>query len=88
LYLSLGCAQCHTRDGKRLLAPTFKGVYGKEEQLSDGSTVVVTDEYIKESILHPEAKIVAGFQPMHPPQSWELDDEKINALIAFIISLK
>lgn len=88
LYLSLGCAQCHTRDGKRLLAPTFKGLYGKPENLENGATVIVDDEYIKESILEPEAKIVAGFQPMHPPLIWDLDETKLNALVAFIKSLK
>lgn len=88
LYLSLGCAQCHTKDGKRLLAPTFKGLYGKTENLENGGTVVVNDEYIKESILQPSAKIVAGFQPMHPPQTWDLDEQKLNALVAFIKSLK
>lgn len=88
LYLTLGCAQCHTKDGKRLMAPTFKGLYGKEEKLNDGSTIVVDADYIKESVLHPEAKIVAGYRPMHPPQAWDLDDETLNALVAFIHSLK
>lgn len=88
LYLTLGCAQCHTRDGKRLLAPTFKGLYGKEETLEDGSKVIVDDAYIRESILEPNAKVVAGYQPMHPPMSWELDEQKIAAIIAFIKSLR
>lgn len=88
LYVSLTCNSCHTNDGRRFLAPTFKGLYGKEEQLQDGTTVIVDDAYIRESILDPNAKIVAGYQPMHPPFQQQITEEQIRALTEYIKSLQ
>ena len=61
LVNALGCLACHTLDGTELVGPTWLGVYGRTEQLEDGSSVVVDDAYIRESIRMPQAKIVAGF---------------------------
>jgi mono/diheme cytochrome c family protein len=58
--------------------------------LDDGSTVTVEDEYIRESIVDPNAKVVEGFSPSVMPQSYGdvLSDEDIEAIIAFIKSLQ
>lgn len=58
-----GCTGCHSADGTQLSGPTWLGLYGSEEELEDGSIVVVDDAYITESILDPNAQIVKGFQP-------------------------
>ncbi len=82
------CASCHTTDGSKSIGPTFKGLYGKTENLADGSTVKVDENYLRESILDPNAKIVAGFQAVMPPFQGQLSEEEIQALIEFIKTLK
>lgn len=57
----LRCAGCHSVDGSRLVGPTWLGLYGREEQLEDGTTVTADEDYIHNSILNPNDQIVAGF---------------------------
>lgn len=83
-----GCASCHTVDGTVKTGPSFKGLFGKTETLADGSTVVVDDNYIRESILEPNAKIVSGFTPQMPPYAGRFDENQLNALIAYIKAQK
>jgi cytochrome c oxidase subunit 2 len=90
LYKEQGCAACHTVDGTRLVGPTWKGLYGQEVKLADGSTVVADEEYLKESILQPSAKTVAGFHPglmetVIKPNS--LSEHEVEALVAYIKEL-
>src|SRR5690606_33223389 len=61
-----GCESCHTTDGVTKTGPSFKGKYGSTETLVDGSTLVIDDNYIRESVLEPNAKIVQGFVPQMP----------------------
>jgi mono/diheme cytochrome c family protein len=63
LYASLGCQGCHSIDGSKSSGPTFKGLYGKKEQLTNGQTVTADDAYLLESILDPDKQIVKGYQP-------------------------
>ena len=76
-----GCLGCHSVDGSAGVGPTWQGLFGKTETLSDGSTVVVDADYLKESILNPGAKVVKGFAPIMPPGSFS--DEELDALIAY-----
>ncbi len=82
-----GCLGCHTVDGKPSVGPTWKGLYGKEEELQDGTKVTVDEPYLKESIVDPNAKVVKGFSPIMPPYS-QLSEEDLKALIEYIKSLK
>jgi cytochrome c oxidase subunit 2 len=82
LFVSLGCAQCHGQ-----IAPTLAGLYGKSVQLSDGSTVVADEEYLRESIENPPARIVAGFEPRMPSFRGQLTPEQVGQLVAYIKSL-
>jgi len=66
-----GCIGCHSTDGSIGAGPTWLGVYGREEMLTDGSTVTVLEDYISESILLPNEKIVDGFQPNLMPKTYE-----------------
>lgn len=88
LYAKSLCKTCHSLDGTPGTAPSFKGVFGKHETLADGSTVLVDEAYIKESILSPTAKVVKGFQPVMPPFAGQLDDKQLDALVAFIKTVK
>jgi len=72
-----------------MTGPSFAGVYGKEEQFADGSTGVVDDNYIRESVLNPQAKVVAGY-PENGMNSFagQLSDEDISNIIDFIKTLE
>ncbi len=78
---SLGCIACHSLDGSRSLGPSWKGMFGRTETLADGSTIVVDEEYLRESILNPAAKIVTGYPPVMQP--YALDDDQLRALVEY-----
>lgn len=84
LYVDQACSSCHTLDGKPSVGPTWKGLYGHEVHLEGGGTVKADENYIRESMLVPGAKIVQGFQNVMPPFKGVLNDKQIDALIAFI----
>ncbi len=84
-----GCTGCHSTDGTPMAGPTWKGLFGKEESLTDGRTVAVDEEYLRRSILDPGAEIVQGFADIMPKTYKEqLSEEELEALIAYIKSLK
>ena len=87
LYQRRGCSQCHSIDGSAGTGPSFKGIYGKPVRLNDGNSVLVDDNYIRESILEPQAKIVEGYQPVMSTYKGLVSDDEITALIEFIKSL-
>jgi cytochrome c oxidase subunit 2 len=76
------CMACHTTDGSTGLGPTWQGLFGKTETLADGTTIVVDEDYLKESILNPNAKVVQGFAPVMPPGNYT--DAELDALITYI----
>jgi cytochrome c oxidase subunit 2 len=84
LYETKACITCHTLDGTARTGPTWLNLFGSTEQLADGSSVTVDEEYIRESIVNPGARITAGYQPLMPTYSGLLSPEDIDALIAFI----
>lgn len=88
LYTKRGCNACHSIDGTKLVGPSWKGVFGKGEALADGSTAQVDEAYIRESILEPNAKVVAGYQPVMPTYKGVLTDREIDAIAAYIATLK
>jgi mono/diheme cytochrome c family protein len=63
LYAALGCQGCHSLDGSPSSGPTFKGLFGKKEKLTNGQTVTADDKFLIESILDPDKTIVQGYQP-------------------------
>lgn len=85
-YKNRTCVTCHSIDGSRLVGPTFRGLWGKEEQIQDGPPVLVDEAYLIESIKQPMAKIVAGYPPSMPVQN--VTDEEIGFIIEYIKSLK
>lgn len=76
-----GCVACHSLDGGPGLGPTWLGMYGKTETLEDGSTVVVDEEYIIESIARPSAKQVKGYENLMV--RYFLPREDLQALVEF-----
>jgi cytochrome c oxidase subunit 2 len=88
LYTSKACITCHSVDGRPGVAPSFKGRYGSTQNMADGSSVLIDENYLRESILNPQAKVVAGYQPVMPTYQNVLKDRQIDALIAYIKSLQ
>ena len=68
------------------IGPSFKGLYGRTRKLADGSTVIADDVYLRESILHPDAKVVEGFDDVMPAPT--LTDEEVNEIIAYLKTIK
>jgi cytochrome c oxidase subunit 2 len=86
LFQDLGCITCHRGDsGAR--GPNLAGLYGHPVHLADGRTMIADATYIRESILTPTAKVVAGFQPIMPNFQSQLNEEGVLALVAYIKSL-
>ncbi|VVO43863.1 c-type cytochrome [Pseudomonas fluorescens] len=85
LVENLGCGACHSQDGSASLGPGWKGLYGRTEQLADGTSVLVDEAYLKESILDPKARLVQGYPPVMV--AYTLTDDELGALVALIKSL-
>ncbi len=83
-----GCSTCHSDDGTRLIGPSFKGLWESEETLSDGSTVTVDENYLRESILNPGAKIVESYDNVMTPYEGRISDEEITNIIEYLKTLK
>lgn len=88
LTVSNGCTGCHSLDGTPLTGPTWLGIFGRQEQMSDGTTIVVDEAYITESILNPNAKIVAGFPSPSVMPAFSFTDEQLANIIAYLKTLK
>ena len=86
LFESLACNTCHLDSGQGR-GPSLQNIVGKTETLQDGSTVVVDEAYLRESILTSQAKIVRGFQPLMPTFQGLVSEENLVALIEHVKSL-
>ena len=86
-----GCLGCHSTDGSRLAGPTFKGLFGRIEEVVTKGTrhkVTVDDAYIRTSILTPSADLVAGFRDIMPPGKPALTDREIEQMVAYLHTLR
>jgi cytochrome c oxidase subunit 2 len=88
LFSELACITCHKLDGSQGIGPPLVGVYGAEVPLADGRTVPVDDNYLRESVMVPTAKVHRGFQPVMPPFQGLVSEEQLLQLIAYIKTLK
>lgn len=82
------CQTCHSVDGSEMVGPTWQGIYGETHQMADGSTVEVDENYLRQSILEPQAKLREGYGPVMPSYQGQLNDEEINAIIEYIKTLE
>jgi cytochrome c oxidase subunit 2 len=81
------CGSCHGAATAQMRGPTLEGIYGKMIPLADGSAVPADDDYLRESIVRPGSKIVAGYQNLMPTFEGQLSEEELNDLLAYIKSL-
>jgi cytochrome c oxidase subunit 2 len=89
LFRKLQCVACHSADS-RARAPVLENLYLRRVPLDDGSHVVANEDYLRESIRNPNARIVAGFQKpsIMPPFTDDMvDEEEMIQLIAFLRAL-
>jgi cytochrome c oxidase subunit 2 len=86
-FLRYRCVSCHSAD-YNARAPVLEELYGKPVKLRDARTVIADEEYLRESIVAPSAKIVLGWEDIMPTFRGQVSEEEINELIAFIKSLK
>ncbi len=89
LFRRLGCTNCHSPEARgRTRGPLLAGLFGKPVPLQDGKIVTADEAYIRESILNPRAKIVAGYAPEMPTFQGQVTEENLLELIAYIKSLR
>jgi len=87
LYQIKGCKQCHSVDGSAMVGPTFQGLYGATRNFKDGGSLAAEENYIRESVLEPLARVVTGYEPVMPTYQGKVTDAEITALIAYIKKL-
>ena len=88
IFVRMACNACHSVDGSLKLGPTIKSQYGKNIRHTDGSVVIIDDQYIRESLIDPLKHIAEGYTPIMPSYKPVLTDEDIENLIAYIKALK
>ena len=87
LFTELNCVTCHRPDSAGR-GPVLNGIFGRPVGLASGERVVADEAYVRESILSPAAKVVAGYQPVMPTYLGQVSEEQLIALIAYIESLQ
>ena len=87
IFQSLGCVTCHRADAQGR-GPRLEGLFGRTVTLASGEEVVADADYVRESIVTPAAKVVAGYQPVMPTYQGLVSEEGVMQLIAYIQSLQ
>jgi len=87
IFTGNGCPSCHGANGEGGQGPRLQGLFGRQEPLQDGSTVSADADYIRRSILTPQAQIVRGFTSVQMPSFYWLARAQQDALIAHLRSL-
>ncbi len=87
LFSALRCITCH-REGPDARGPVLSGLPGSDVPLADGRVVVADEDYLRQSILEPNARIVAGYaEPsIMPTFKGQVSEEQIQQLIAYLRS--
>lgn len=87
LFEQNGCGSCHLAGGGGI-GPSLVGIFGTEVPLEGGGTAVADEVYLRESILDPTAKVVAGYQPVMSSYEGILSEGNILQIVAYIKSLE
>jgi cytochrome c oxidase subunit 2 len=87
LFNDLACNTCHLNDGTGR-GPSLVNKFGSSEELSNGTRVLVDESYVRESILTPQTKLVAAYQPLMPTFQGLVSEETVMALVEYVKSLQ
>ena len=91
LFRRLACDTCHLPGADPgtapARAPSLDGLFGAQVALAGGRTVLADETYIRESIVNPQAKVVAGWQPIMPTFRGQVTEEQLAALVAYVKGL-
>jgi cytochrome c oxidase subunit II len=89
-WATANCISCHSLDGSKIVGPTWKGLFGSQVELEDGTTVTVDDAYLLQSILEPNEQIHKGYPANVMPPTYKdlLSEEQIQDILAFIQTVK
>jgi len=82
-----GCPACHALEGKEKIGPNFGQQFGRKVLLADGTSVTADEEYLRESIYDPKAKVVKGYPVVMPTFKESLSPDDVGAIIAYLKSL-
>ena len=85
-FQELGCVTCHRSDTAGR-GPSLQGLFGRPVHLASGATVPADETYVRESIVNPSAKVVAGYQPIMPAYQGLVTEESLMHLVAYVQSL-
>ncbi len=89
LYTKFGCDACHSVDGSAGVGPSLSGLFGRTEELEDGSSVVVDEAYLINAIRQPGKQVVKGYSNIMPAgAASKMTDQQIEDLIEFIKTLE
>ncbi|HET6372173.1 MAG TPA: cytochrome c oxidase subunit II [Candidatus Polarisedimenticolia bacterium] len=83
LFGSLGCISCHNPDSKGR-GPSLQGVFKSEVALAGGGRALADETYLRESIVDPQAKMVAGYEPLMPTFRGLVSEEGLLQLVEYI----
>ena len=79
---------CHNTTGEKKIGPGWGGIWGKREEMEGGQVVTVDENYVRESIVDPHAKVVKGFPDAMTSFAGQLSEQELLGVIEFIKSLK
>ncbi|MEJ7731089.1 MAG: cytochrome c oxidase subunit II [Polyangiaceae bacterium] len=87
-FNDLGCNTCHKEEGETgARAPRLRGLFGSTVKLQGGEAIVADENYLRQSIMDPRAKLVAGYEPIMPTYATQLGEDGVIELIAYIRSM-
>jgi len=83
-----GCLNCHAVDGKEKIGPNLRGLYGSKVPLEGGQSVTADEEYLRESIVDPGAKVVKGYPNVMPTFKTSMPPDDVRATVEYLKTLK
>ena len=83
-----GCLSCHAVDGKGKIGPNFRGLFGSTVPLEGGTSVTADEEFLRESITDPGAKVVKGYPNVMPTYKASMPPDDVRAVVEYLKTLK